>query len=167
VSVTAEFTLPAQPTSGTTTIRPLGGDGYSSPQNMYLCTIPKTCDASGGTCTITINMDPQFQSVIGLMQTSLTSAAADRLVKLGIFPDGFATGFSVQALQVVDADVGSNLMYSPPPVFNPTKVVATVDNVDTEVFRLSLLVYNFKRDAFQKVPLNVLLASLPRGFDII
>ncbi len=169
MSVTASLTLPAQPASGQVDIRPLGGNGYVSPQSFYLVNINLVSDASGGTNTITVNLDPQYQGVISLMQTRLLSAAADRIVRLTLAPEiwaAVALSFSVQGTQVVDSDVGSNLMFSPPPLFDSSRAEAIVDNVDTETFTLRMLIYNFKRDAFQKVPLNVLLASLPRGFDI-
>lgn len=113
-------------------------------------------------------MDPQYQSVVSLVNIGITSGAADRIVRIDLLPEGLhsALTFSVIGNVVVDSDVGQELLYAPPPMFNTARVVAVIDNVDTEGLALTLTVYNFKRDAFQKVPLNVLLASLPRGFDI-
>jgi len=166
VSVTSAVQLPAQPTTGSSTIRPLGGDGYRSPQSYYLADIQLASDASGGTNTLNITTDPQYQSVVSLMHARMESGAADRLVQFSIFGELELVGFSVIANMVQDSDVGQNLLYSPPPVFPVARCRATVDNVDTEVFVLNLIVYNFKRDAFQKTPLNILLDGLPRGFSI-
>ncbi len=166
MSVSTAVTLPNQPSVGTTTIRPLGGDGYYAPQSYYLSDVSVVADASGGILTINTTLDPQFQSVVSLAHSRMDSGAADRLVKFSIFPEGELFGFSVIGNMVLDSDVGQSLLYSPPPVFPVSRIRATVDNVDTETFVLDLIVYNFKRDAFQKVPLNLLLDAIPRGFSI-
>lgn len=166
MSVSVTLNLPEQPSSGLLQIKPLGGDGYTSPQSYYLLEINQVSGAGGGTNTILVNLDPQYQCVVALMQTNLASPAADRVVRLDIFPEGLFPEFSIQAVMAFDADVGSNLMYSPPPLFNQRRVSAITDAVDTETLALRLVIYNFKRDAFQKVPLNILLESLPRGFSI-
>ncbi len=166
MSVVGTLTLPDQPAAGSVAIRPLGGNGYSSPQSYYLAELVVTADASGGTLSATISMDPQYQSVVSLMHASLDSGAADRITRLDIFPESLDPVFSVIANMVVDSDVGQDLLYAPPPLFPVGRVAAFLDNVDTEVLHLGLVIYNFKRDAFQKVPLNVLLDSLPRGFAV-
>lgn len=169
VSVSSTLDMPAQPASGELVIRPLGGDGYTSPQSYYLVNFDLDADGSGGTITLRINFDPQFQSVVSLIHCKMTSAAADRQIRIDIFPviwQAAGPKFSVSALAVQDADVGLDLLYAPPPVFNVGRVGVLVDNVDTENLDLNMVIYNFKRDAFTKTPLNVILASLPRGFDI-
>ncbi len=166
MSVNVSVTLPDQAAIGSTTIRPLGGDGYTSPQSYYLAQIDSTSDASGGTNTVNIVTDPQFQSVVSVIHTSMLSGAADRLVALGLFTQESDIILSVIANMVVDSDVGQHLLYSPPPLFPCRRVRAVCDNVDTENLELDAVIYNFKRDAFQKVPLAVLLASLPRAFSV-
>jgi len=166
LSINLTVTLPNQPATGSTTIRPLGGDGYTSPQSYYLADITGVADASGGSITLNIVTDPQFQSVVSILHTSMLSGAGDRLVAIGMFTQESDIVLTVIGNMVVDADVGQSMLYSPPPLFPCRRVRAVVDNVDTETFELDMVVYNFKRDAFQKVPLNVLLDSLPRGFSI-
>jgi len=169
VSVTETLVLPAQPTTGSTVIRPLGGDGYLAPQSYYLVDMRLDSDASGGTNVLRVDLDPQFQNVVGLMQASMIGGLADRITRLDIFEASrIETGprFSCQANMVRNSDVGTNLMYAPPPVFDVGRCEAAVDNVDAEEFRLNMVIYNFRRDAFTRVPLNILLASLPRGFSI-
>ncbi len=166
MSVNESLTLPNQPTQGSVVIRPLGGDGYTSPQSYYIASHQVDSDASGGTVTNNIVTDPQFQSVIAVANVSMISGAADRLVAIGMFTEESAVRLEVIANMVLDSDVGQHLLYSPAPLFPCPRIRCVVDNVDTEETTLKLVVYNFKRDAFQKVPLSVLLDSLPRGFSI-
>jgi len=166
VSVSDTLVLPSQPTTGSVTIRPLGGNGYTSPQSYYLVDFRLDADGSGGTITLNVALDPQFQNVVSLAEASLIGAAASRVVRLDIFEATSALRFSVQGTMLRNADTGTHMLYAPAAVFDVGQFEAVVDNVDTEEFRLKLLIYNFKRDAFNRVPLNVLLASLPRGFDI-
>lgn len=166
MSVSITLTLPSQPAAGVVRLRPLGGDGYSSPQSMYIVDCDSVSDASGGVNTITVNLDPQYQSVISLIATQLESGTADVPVFITLHPEGLTPSFGVQKDMKFNSDVGSNLLYAPPPMFNAVRVLTRTDNVDTETLHLAFIAHNFKRDAFQKVPLNIILASLPRGFDI-
>ncbi len=169
MSVTETLVLPNQPTTGSVVIRPLGGDGYSAPQSYYLVDFRLDSDASGGTNILRVDLDPQFQNVVSLMHASMVGGLADRITRLDIFEASrVETGprFAVQANMVRNSDTGTHLLYAPPAMFDVGRCEAAVDNVDSEEFRLNLLVYNFRRDAFNRVPLNILLASLPRGFSI-
>ncbi len=169
MSVSNTVVLPAQPDSGELFIRPLGGNGYISPQSYYVLQIDLDSDASTGISTIRVDLDPQYQGVVALMSVKISSGAADRQVRLDLFPEIWKDNgrrFAIQELVVVDSDVGQNLMFTPPPMFDIGRVQSTFDNVDTENQELVMIIYNFRRDAAQKVPLNVLLAALPRGFDI-
>ncbi len=149
---TMNIPIETSTTAGLVRLRPLGGDGYSSPQSFYLANRDVTADASGGTLTVTINMDPQFQSVIALVNVQIGSGAADRLVRLDVVPEGQTLSggivFGIIGNVVLDADVGQELLYSPPPLFPVVRVVAVIDNVDTENLNVKVVVYNFKRDAF-------------------
>ncbi len=167
MSVSSSFSIPAQPTDGSLRLNPLGGDGYSAPQSMYVIDKFKvTDDASGGTATLDITMDPQFQAVLSLVSVNIGSPAADRDLRIDMYLRGDDDPFSVHGLVDWQADIGADLMFSPPPLFDLGQLVLVTDNVDTETLVLQAIILNFKRDAFQRVPLNVLLASLPRGFDI-
>lgn len=166
MSVAVTLNMPDQPAAGSVRLRPLGGNGYTSPQSNYLVTVNLASDASAGNNAITINLDPQYQSVVSLVQCQLESGTVDVPVFIAIFPEGITPSFGIQAVMDIDPDVGQNLLYSPPPMFNAVRLLARTDNVDTETLHLAAIIHNFKRDAFQKVPLNIILASLPRGFDI-
>jgi len=134
--------------------------------SYYLAEIKLDSDGSGGTITCNMTTDPQFQSIISLINVQMVSGAADRVVAVGLFTEQSDIILNISGTMVFNADVGQILLYSPPPLFPCRRIRAVVDNVDTETFELAALIYNFKRDAFQRTPLNVLTASLPRGFDI-
>ncbi len=166
MSINASVTLPSQPATGSTVIRPLGGDGYTSPQSYYLAEITTASDASGGTITLNIVTDPQFQSVISIVNLALLGASADVLASIGMFTQESDVVFQTIGNMLFDADAGQHMLYSPPPLFPCRRIRTVIDNVDAQTFEFAILVYNFKRDAFQKVPLNILLDALPRGFSI-
>jgi len=171
MAVAEVLTLPNQPTVGAVVLRPLGGDGYSSPMSAYLVRLfSVTADASGGTATLTINTDPQYESVFNFLNVAVASAAANEPVRFDFFERGaIAAGvakWEIFGSTFFNSDVGAGCAVSPPPMFDIGRVSVATDNIDTETVRLNCIIYNFRRDAAQRTPLAVLLASLPRGFNI-
>ncbi len=171
MAVNAAVTLPNQPATGSVTLRPLGGNGYSSPMSAYLVRLfAVTADASGGVASLDLFMDPQFESVVSFVSLTAASAAASEQVRFDMYQrDAAAAGITrweFPGTMSFNSDTGSTIAFSPPPLFDIGRLSMNTDNVDTEQYFLSTMVYNFKRDAAQKTPLAVLLASLPRGFNI-
>ncbi len=171
MSVNESLTLPNQPTVGSVEIRPLGGNGYTSPHSAYIVKIfSVTCDASGGQASLDLFLDPQFEGVFSVIGAVIASAAGSEQVRFDFFDRASAvagvTKFEIQGTLSFDADTGSSCFLTPPPMFDQARLSVTTDNIDTETLRLSAIIYNFRRDAAQKTPLAVLLASLPRGFAI-
>jgi len=171
MSVTQTVTLPNQPTVGSVILRPLGGNGYSSPMSMYVVQLYSvTCDASGGQASLDLFTDPQFESVFNVVQVAIASPAASAQVRFDFFTRRAAAAglakFEIQGTSSFDSDTASSCMLTPPPMFDMGRVTVVTDNVDTETVRLNVILYNFRRDAAQITPLAVLLSSLPRGFDV-
>jgi len=171
MAVNEALTLPAQPTVGSVQYRPLGGNGYTSPKSAYLVKLfSVTCDASGGGATLDLFMDPQFESVISFVSITVSSAAASEQVAFHFYDrDAAAAGISrmeIQGSLSFNVDTQSGCALCPPPMFDVARLSIVTDNIDTEAVRMSAIIYNFARDAAQKTPLALLLASLPRGFDV-
>lgn len=171
MSVTATLQLPEQPSIGRTIIRPLGGDGYTSPMSAYLVELfSVVTDASGGTASLNVLLDPQYESIINIAQCTITAAAASADLRFDFFSRANSAsgtfGLEIPGTASFDADTGAQCMLTPPPIFDVGRISVVSDNIDAQTFRLSCVIFNFKRDAAQVTPLAVLLASLPRGFDI-
>lgn len=68
MSVNSTVVLPAQPSSGTVTYVPLGGDGFTAPQAAYsVQNHAVTGDAGGGNLSVTVDMDPRFVSLVSFV----------------------------------------------------------------------------------------------------
>lgn len=169
MSVTESFTLPAQPNNGGAAhFRPLGGDGFTAPQSMYLVDDAELeADVSGGTSLISIIMDDQYESLIQSVTLQVTSVA-----------DAPLFSFRIRNPAITDHSVWVNgampifntvarITWVPSPMFGIEKVTFQIDNVDTEDMFASLVVFNFKKRASELIPLNILLASLPRAASLL
>ncbi len=179
MSVSSLVTLPAQPGSGTTTERPLGGDGWTAPHSVHAVDVELESDASLGTSTIRVHTDPRWSCVISYMLTRLQAPTADmpiaQTIVMGKF-SGFAQVTNVIDVSAAPIGISGGVLWTPPPFISSTSdpVSAAVpmygeslmNNIDTETHTLHMRVYNFHKDAERRVPLSVLLASLPRGSNL-
>ncbi len=168
MSVLQEITLPAQPAAGTLQYIPLGGDGWGSPQSAFFLNMVITGDATGGFTRWRINRDPRFEHILQFMSIESTSATAIAY-NFDIFRGAHApTGVGVHqvgttAHSAVSGNVLANQMWTPPPIIDPIKFECKVNNVDTQEDKFKILVYNFNIRASELVPINIMLASLPRA----
>lgn len=167
MSIVEIVILPAQPISGEIEYIPLAGDGFTAPRSAFYGSVLQTGDASGGTIRMTVKRDQRFEHVISFLTAEVlqTSAAGVR----------FAVGRANTTINTVGAtkantitgDAVSALTYAPVAMIEPTFFELDVENTEDLVWRFKFLIYNFNVQASFKVPLSILLASLPRAPTIV
>ncbi len=145
----------------------LGGDGYSAPHASYtILDWQIEADASGGRAVYTLNMDNRFVSLVSFLAFQGTQAnTLDVDIRYMV---GGNAGVPRAALSK-DLNAGSlnaisqqlNDIFVPPPILLPGSQAATctveTDNVDTDDYFLSALIYLFNIDVRQKAPSGPLL----------
>ncbi len=179
MAVEALVTLPDQPAQGTTIEQPLGGNGWTAPHSAHACDISVVSDGTGGASTLRVHTDPRWTCVIAYMLSRVTTPTADyplsQIIVMGRFA-GFCQVTGV--VDISDAPTGKSAgrLWTPPGIIGTTSEPpssgtpmygeSVVNNIDTEAHSLHIRVYNFEKDAQRRVPLSVLLASLPRGSNL-
>lgn len=167
MAITQVLKLPAQPSSGSAEIIPLGGNGWISPQSAFLIDMQVTGDATGGRITLTVERDNRFEHLISLIQLNSDDAAAAE------FLFGIHRGKVVAQASGTQTNIGltsldnNQVAWNPTPMISPTKWTCVMNNVDTIEYKWLSLVYNFKIQASEKIPLSVLFSSLPRSASLI
>ena len=169
ISVTSTVTFPAQPTTGSLRYIPLGGDGFSAPFAAYeLSGHGVTGDASSGSASLIVKMDPRFTSLVSFASVGMVQpTATDRDIAM------LLAGAGTQALQVaqvaVDALVDAATIrksWVPVPVILPGGITSgslvpqlTVKmlNVDTASYTLTTMIYVFNIRARELTPMGPLL----------
>ncbi len=166
MSVSNEVSLPDQDANGgVITLRPLGGNGFDSPHSMYMCRdIQVAGDAGGGTASLRINTDPRYESIVQLVACAITSDVASTEVRLSVYADKdrWWTALSADTFWTT-LDGISTLTWNPSAIVKASSVRLFTGNVDTESYRLGCIIYNFDIRASELIPLNVLVAALPRA----
>jgi len=169
VSVSTTVNLPNQPTLGLVSYQGLSGDGFVAPHSYFQANINLLGDASGGHQVVTLVMDPRFESVIVFANIVNLAATAAGTYDMTIgFND--VTGFQIETsgdMNLVAIRARANKIWSPPPVVGAARIVAFVTNEGVGVdMNFYVLIYNFDIQASKKVPINIMLSSLPRAGDI-
>lgn len=173
MSVASVLTLPGQPTSGTMTYTPLGGDGYSAPfavQNVALHAV--TGDVSGGGVTLNVFFDTRYCTLIAWMAARIaqgTAADADLIFLTSANREPpIVQSVRAEAVASLVSSRQINEVYTPPPWVYPGGDEAAFCglralNVDADVFDLSccLLLYNI--NVRQRTPTTISLAG--RGYN--
>lgn len=168
-SVSAVLTLPSQPTTGTVTYIPLGGDGYRAPFAQYnILGFTLAGDASGGSALLQVKMDDRYTCLVPFMQASRQGTDADAFVRMEVT----APGLTAVPITFGETVVSSGASISPneirttwqlPPQLLPGQrdtpaCVMVMDNIGvTETFRLSLLIYLFNLNVRQVSAMGGLL----------
>ncbi len=184
MSVAENIQLPNQPTSGTVENQGLGGDGFRAPFSATIVDINLAGDASGGTNAISVRFDPNYISMVSYVTLLVTGAAAEvdgrvQIVERG--PGAFQRGTLTTIIPIRNGSVGlggdTASMWIPPPVLISADPDTTVTNapffrwqgVNTngEENFLSMKIYNYDKRARESVPLDLLLASVPRAGAIL
>ncbi len=166
MAVAVETTLPEQPAIGINAYQPLGGDGWSSPHSVAEFSMSSAGSASGGNNVITLNFDPRFTSVVSYVRLSNSSASTALEMNLTMFPTGrsqpqvqaFANAVPVIGLSTINL-----FTWCPPPLPHMGRLVATTTNTNGDTLSMMGYIYQFQVNVLQYIPLNVILAALPRA----
>ncbi len=165
MSVATDVNIPSQPTTGSLELLPLGGNGEIAPRSMQLLRQDLAGDASGGQVTMSFLCDTRFENVITRLQLSASSAAAAVPYSFAADQRPDTTSMVAAGLTFLDTvQAVNNAYWDLPPLFNMRGGSVITDNVDaTEVYTLRAWIWNFNIDASRRIPLNLLLSSLPRA----
>lgn len=166
MSVSVTVALPTQPAAGSSVYQPLGGNGYTAPNSYYSVLTQLAGDASGGTNTITVTLDPRFECIVSLVQSFQTGGAAavehetQLLQQLPTAAPHRARASGTGQFEGALSDT-SVFSWSPPLIIDPLSVIARTENVDGDTHNALIWIYNFNKRASEVTPLNILLAALP------
>lgn len=167
MSVLIENTLPEQPVLGVNTYTPLGGDGWTAPHSVAEVSISSAGDAGGGNNDISLTFDPRFISIVSYVRLVNSGASGTIEMRLTMLPSlprvqpqvqAFANNVPLNAL-----DTTNSMTWCPPPLPHLGVLNARTPNVNNDTMTLMAYIYQFQITALQQVPLNLILASLPRG----
>ncbi len=169
MSVAETITLPAQPATGDILYAPLGGDGWSAPMGMYMMNnVTLAGDVSGGTTSLTVEMDIQFESLIQMISLQIIGIAADQTYRMSIIRRRGGTIFNAGTafFPGVSGDTSGYRTWNPSAILDAESLLARITNNDGDSLRINGLIYVFQKRASERVPLNILLASLPRAASV-
>jgi hypothetical protein len=176
MSVSSFVQLPSQPAAGRVSYVPLGGNGHAAPHSASVVEINLASDASGGTSTLSVQIDPRYTSLVSYVAVSVsaaTGAIANRLtIANSVFdqihnvdPTGYAA--------VTGATLASKLWYPAPVMCSSDATTAGVlgycyiqsiiPNVNGETHYLRMRFYNFDKRVRETTPLGLLFQTLPRA----
>ncbi len=170
MAVAVAVTLPDQPGIGINVYNPLGGDGWTAPHSVAEISVSSAGDASGGNNSIALTFDPRFTSIVSYARLVNSSASAGIEMSLIMLPTGraqpqveaFANAVPVKSL------TAQNVMtWTPPPIPHMGSLHALTTNTNGDTISLMGYIYQFQVNVLQKVPLNIILASLPRGDNMV
>lgn len=171
MAVTVTTTLPDQPGVGVNTYTPLGGDGWTAPHSVSEVSMSSVGDASSGNNQIELTFDPRFTSICTYVRLSNSSASAGIEMNLQLLPtlprvqpqvQAFANAVPVNALFTTN-----DMTWSPPPLPHLGRLFARTTNTNGDTLSLMAYIYQFQVNVLQRVPLNIILASLPRGDSMV
>ncbi len=172
LSVSSTIVLPAQPAAGVVSQIGLAGDGYAAPHSETHVRMTVAGDASGGTATLQFTWDARWCSVLSWCSVTIGGLTAAQEVILSYrisanigagtvmtVRDPVVSGFSVGATWVPPAQLASVPSIG---ATQPNLRVVTT-NTDVDSYQVDAVLLNFKKDVRQRIPLQTILASLPRG----
>lgn len=173
MAVTETVALPAQPVVGATTEVPLAGDGYYAPHSQTNVRINLDADVSSGNITAFIEMDPRWTSIVAWAALEVASMAATRQANFRILS---SENISMSSMQLITQSTLGNAaefngcVWVPPPFILPGPIRNTTSsirvgflNTDSEDIIFDCVIYNFQKDVRNRVPLQWIHSSLPRG----
>lgn len=167
MAVSEEITLPAQGSNAQNHYSVLGGDGWTSPQSVHEVAMSLPGAAGGGNSTITVNFDPRFQGIMTyvLARNDGASTAIEILLTLGpgaprSVPQAQAFFNQIPLNSLATSNVAT---WCPPPLPHFRKITSLMVNTDGDTHKLFFYLYNFNIRVLEKVPLAIILASLPRA----
>lgn len=167
ISVTANVTLPDQPTAGLVARIPLGGDGFTAPQAAYaIAGHAVTGDVSGGNAVINLTMDPRFCSLVQFVTFEIaqgTSADAEFRMRIAgqLNPPMVDQGLQVAVSSTVTG-IEVSRTWSPPAVVlggagEGPSIQAIFKNVDGDVYDINAYIFLFDIRVRELTPMGPLL----------
>lgn len=173
MAVASSVTLPAQPTDGTMTLVPLGGDGFTAPHSAYAIQNHRVDGASGGgAAVLTVIMDDRYCSLVQFVTIRNDQvASADADLRLIITAKSGGTQIPQQTLSgpisAISATVNPSTIgvtWNPTPILlpggsNAGQLVASMLNVENDEYRLSTMIYLFDISVRERTPMGQLLWS--------
>lgn len=161
--------MPAQPVTGLVDYIPLGGNGFTAPHAAYSFQVTLAGDASGGSNAITLEMDPQFLSLISYLQCTVSGAAADVANRLDIGATTFDVIYNTDAVGYDSVTAIASKLWKPPGAMVTQQnvnyvpfVKSHVPNTDGDTHFFIGRIYLFDKRARETTPLSILLQNLPR-----
>lgn len=124
-------------------------------------------------------MDPSYTALISYLQVQLQDpAVADVTVGMSVGPGpGNEENIAIRSTTTGAAWTSGQLLWCPPPIVLVRKdtdvgsgfprATVFIPNVDTETLNFEGYAYIFDREAADDVPVEVLMACLPRASTII
>lgn len=165
MAVVSDMQLPDQPATGSAVWVPLGGDGWVAPVAAFSVLNQVVMDASGTTATAIVRFDPRFESICVLAQSLVTGFSSSVENELSLIQKEPATGHRAQAfgdgIFMNTLSDHSLFSWSPPLLIGQDRIQCVVVNTDGDTLNFRVQVYMFNIRVFEKVPLNVILASIP------
>jgi hypothetical protein len=163
MAVVTTLTLPSQPTTGSVVYKPLGGNGFTSPQSMFYVTVDSLGIAGGGLNSIQVFKDERFEQLVDFMTIQGNAGAV--IYRMDIFRD---LGSRALVIDTTSADTTISCgTWSPPALIDPESWKVSTANVEDENVKLKMAIYNFNIRASEKIPLELLLASIRRAATVI
>ncbi len=167
IAVSSTVTLPDQPTSGTVSYVPLGGDGFSAPFASYnIRSMGVTGAAGGGSAVLRVNMDPRFCSLVAFIALQNAQVSAlDADFKVRIASDRMAVPTHSGLITAINASVASvtvSTTWEPPPIVLPggganSFLDTRMLNVDSDEYTIDVLIYLFDIRVRELTPMGPLL----------
>lgn len=164
MSVTGSLQLPGQPASGMVVWSALGGNGSFGPLGFWNVEQNLPNDVSGGTATITINLDPRYTNLVAYIEIIKTSAAAASEFTMTM--QHTTATIAPRILIVGNAPIAQGIsayLWYPPPIYyqQDGQLIVVTDNIDTETLQVRFQCYSFLPDVRKLEPLNVLNWLVP------
>lgn len=168
MSVTATIALPSQPATGLLEYIPLGGDGIQAPHGVYALEAALSSDGGGGTNTITVEMDPQYSTLVQYVTIAMGSSAAAQITFLQV-RNTVCDTYDVNILNVWTSfnGLGQAVVHPAGLILASTgsttpQVISTAVNTDTETHTLRIRMYLFVKELRQYAPNWMTMFNLPR-----
>lgn len=166
MTVVASVTLPAQPSTGTLTRVPLGGNGFSAPNAAYaLDNMNVTGDAGGGSAILTVTMDDRFCALVAYTTAvNVQTASADADLRMRIVATGAPVVVFSELIPAISATVSTATIsktWFPEPVVIPGTQQGTLThdwlNVLGDVYFLNAMIYLFDIRVREVQPMGPIL----------
>lgn len=176
MTVSEIIQLPADPTTGSSRSRPLGGNGWVSPFAQFIVDAELASDASGGLNRITIDLDPAYLNLVSMVTVNVRAAAAAVNYKMQLTAGNgagevlYVAGDTSYPSALATAGVNNvaSAVWILPPILctqNSAKgdasLIVQIPNTDGEDLIVRAWIYQWTKNAQEVTPLETLLAAVP------